>query len=185
MTTPDPSVPDFLAGSGPQQSDMQSLWVNPAAFFQQRVIFRASQTAGVTNLPGAGTYTTIAYDTILEDPYSGWSSGAHNWTAPAGYSGWYQATCTVFVQAPGASGVGLKIQYLVASAGTGTLTCTILPSAAPGAGEATWYFYLFGGQDAVSVQAGVQNASGILGGVNTSDSPAGQVSTFELCWISS
>ena len=51
MTTPAPSVPSFLAGFGPQQSDMQSLWVNPAAFFQQKVVFRATQTTTATTLP--------------------------------------------------------------------------------------------------------------------------------------
>jgi hypothetical protein len=184
MTTPLPSLPDFLAGFGPQQSDLQSLWVNAAAFFQQRVVFRASQTGTITNLPNSGAFATIAYDTILEDPYSGWSSGAHNWTPPAGYSGWYQVTATVFVQAPGVAGVGLKLQTLAASTGSGTLVTVIVPSATVGAAEATWYVYLTGGQDAVSVQAGVQNAGTIIGGVNTNDTPSGQLSTMELSWIS-
>ena len=84
MTTPAPSVPSFLAGFGPQQSDMQSLWVSPAAFFQQKVVFRATQATTATTLPSAGTTTAIAYDNIIEDPYSGWDATNKNWAAPAG-----------------------------------------------------------------------------------------------------
>lgn len=182
MTTPVPSVPDFLAGSGPQQSDMQSLWVNPAAFFQQRVIFRASQTSGATSLPAAGTYETITYNNIIEDPYSGWNGSTHAWTPPAGYSGWYQFTATVIMQSPGAAGVGLKIQILDAAVSTGPLTVTMLPSAAVGGGEATFYVYLIGGQDGVAVQAGLQNSSGAVSTNATATS--GQAPTFEACWIS-
>lgn len=178
MTIPVPSVPNFLAGSGPQQSDFQSLWVNAAAFFQQRVIFRASQTASTTTLPPSGAFTTVKYDTVIEDPYSGWSASAHNWTAPVGYSGWYQITATVFIQAPGVTGVGLKIQTLTASQGTGSLVCVVVPSLTVGAAEATWYQYLVGGQEAVAVQAAIQNPGSSMTLV-TNDSPAGQQSTVE------
>lgn len=175
-------MPDFLAGFGPQQSDLQSLWVNAAAFFQQRVVFRASQTSGATSLPASGAFTTVAYNNIIEDPYSGWSSGAHNWTAPAGYSGWYQVTATVFIQSPGVSGVGLKIQTLTAGTGSGSLVTVIVPSATIGGAEATWMVYLVGGQDAVSVQAGLQNSASPISTNATATS--GQAPTFEITWIS-
>ena len=55
----------------------------------------ASQTTTATSLPDSGAATTIGFDTVAEDPYSGWDSGTFLWTPPAGYSGWYQATLTV------------------------------------------------------------------------------------------
>jgi hypothetical protein len=181
MTTPAESVPDFLTGLGPQQSDIAALWPDPAAFFQQRVLFRARQTASTTSLPAAGTMTTIAYDTIDEDPYGGWSAGSHNWTAPAGFSGWYQATATVITQQAGAAGVALQIQTLAAGSGSGKLVSVIVPVTTVGGAEATWMVYLIGGADAIAIQAAIQNSAGAI---STNDSAAGQYSTFELTWVS-
>jgi hypothetical protein len=184
MTTPAPSVPDFLAGFGPQQSDMESLWVTAAAFFQQKVVFRATETVTATTLPSAGTTTAIGFDNIIEDPYSGWSATNENWTPPLGYSGWYLVTLTVWVTAPGATETVLVPHLAGAAAGNAVdgypLTCIVLPNGASGA-EAYWYVYLVGGSDAIAGAAAILNSSSSV----TTDLTAGQNSSMEIIWISS
>lgn len=183
MTTPLPSVPDFLAGYGPQQSDWQSLWVNAAAFFQQRVVFRATQATTPTTLPSSGAVTVIAYDNIIEDPYSGWNATLHQWFAPAGYSGWYQVTVTVWVVAPTAQQAVLQ-PYITGGAASDlasgiALNATVIPEAAAGS-EGTYYPYLVGGQDSISGAGSIQNYASNL---NT-NLAAGESSSIEIVWIS-
>lgn len=184
MTTPSPSIPDFLSGFGPQQPDWQSQWVNAAAFFQQRVVFRATQTTTATTLPSSGAVTVIAYDNIIEDTYGGWNSGSHLWTPPVVGSGWYQVTVTVFVTAPGATGVYLSPYVQAAAAldpyrSTPLVSC-VIPNA-PGGAEGTWYVYLAGGLDTVSGAGSVQNSAGNV----TCNLTAGQQSSMEIVWIGS
>ena len=185
MTTPVPSVPDFLAGFGPQQSDWQSLWVNAAAFFQQRVIFRATQSGTATTLPSSGSITTITYDNILEDPYSGWSASTHRWTAPAGYSGWYQVTVTVWVTAPSSAQVVLE-PYVQTTAAASNIAqgyplTAVVTGTSAAAAEGTFYPYLTGGLDAVYGAAAIKNASASV----STDLTAGTQSSLEICWVSS
>jgi hypothetical protein len=173
-----PAVPDFIPGYGPQQSDMQTLWVNPATFFRTRVVFRATQATTATTIPDSGAYTTIAYDNILEDPYSGWSASAHKWTAPAGYSGWYLATMCVFIASAAnndilAANIGGSPQVEPAAASA--------QSNAAGGAVAANYAYLTGGQDALWGTAALLNASA---SVSTSLT-AGEQSSLEIIWISS
>ena len=184
MTTPVPSVPDFIAGYGPQQSDFQGWWVNAAAFFQQRVIFRAVQASSATTLPSSGAVVTIAYDDILEDPYSGWSATSYNWTAPLGYSGWYQVTVTVWVTASGADNIVLS-PYIIGDAASNAmsgypLASVVIPNGQGGA-EGTYYVYLTSGQDAVSGGASVTNSSSSV----STDLSTGTQSSLEIVWISS
>jgi hypothetical protein len=186
VTTPSPGVPDFIAGYGPQQSDFQSWWVNSAAFFQQRVIFRALQSTTATTLPDSGDAVNIEFDDVLEDPYSGWDSVHHTWTPPAGYSGWYLVTLTVIMAAaPSASSITLST-YVEQNGGVilFPLASTVL---AGGSGAATCgnggaqYVYLTGGQDIVAGKAAIQNAAA---GLDTSVT-AGQQPAIEIVWISS
>lgn len=186
MTTPAPSVPDFLAGYGPQQSDMQSLWTNPAAFFQQRVIFRASQTTTATSLPASAAITTIGFDNIIEDPYSGWNASTHEWLSPLGLSGWYQVTLTVAIVGTGASGVVLVPSIQCSSGTAGNLAQgyplgeTVCSSSSESAVESTWYLYLVGGHDAVYGAASIQNSSSAV----LTSLTAGYNSSMEAVWIS-
>lgn len=182
MTTPAPGVPDFTAGYGPQQSDFQSWWVNAAAFFQQRVIFRALQSTTATSIPDTGNPTTIGFDDVLEDPYSGWDDVHYTWTPPAGYSGWYMVTLQVFMAAaPGGTSITLST-YVEQNGGVTLfpLASTTIAGAAMGNGGAQ-YVYLTGGQDIVAGKAAIQNAAASL---DTSVT-AGQQSAIEIVWISS
>lgn len=174
-----PSIPHFVAGTGLQQPGMETLWVSPATFFEDRVVFRADQLVTATSLPSSGAVTKIAYDNVIEDPYSGWSPTNYWWTAPAGYSGWYQVTVTVCTVAPAAEEI-ILIPYL-ASAIIGNIPVAgvVLPEEAAGA-AGTWYVYLVGGQDAIHGAAAINNASANL----DTDLTAGQNSTLEVVWCS-
>jgi hypothetical protein len=176
MTTP--SVPDFIPGYGLQQADFQTLWVNPATFFRTRVVFRATQANAATTLPDTGAYTVIAYDNIIEDPYSGWSASTHKWTAPAGYSGWYLATMCVY------TGASANNDILAANIGgspqTEPATAVALGTGAGGTVAAN-YAYLVGGQDALWGTAALLNASSSI----STSLTAGQQSSLEILWISS
>jgi hypothetical protein len=185
MTTPAQSVPDFIAGFGPQQGDMAVLWSDAAAFFQQRVVFRASQTTTATTLPSTGVVTQILYDNIIEDPHAGWNAGTKYWVCPAGCQGWYQVTTTLYVTGSGGPAQEIVCTYVQTPNGTGNpvngipLVLTVIP-ASPSGGEATAYVYLNAG-DSVGGAGAVFNSSLNL----TTDLVAGQNSTIEVIWISS
>ena len=173
-----PAVPQFLAGYGPQQGDMLALWTDAARFYQNRVIYRVSQTQTATTMSGGG-YANIKFDTMLEDPYRAWNSGYY-FVAP--FEGWYQVTTTITTAAPGVAQCALFITIISSAAGNPTagigITVTNLP-AAGGQGEAVWAVYLSAG-NTVEVQAAVTGVAS----VNTNLS-AGQQSSMEVMWISS
>jgi hypothetical protein len=94
MTFSPPAVPVFPAGYGPLPADFNA-WVQATLGFQSDgVIFRAEQHTAQAF--AAGT-TIITYDTVLEDPFSGWNAGSHQWLAP--FTGLYRVTLTVVVNA--------------------------------------------------------------------------------------
>jgi hypothetical protein len=175
-TFPPPFVPVFPAGYGPQATDFGTWWANNAGFLQNRVVFRASQTTTATSLPDSGAVTTIGYDNVLEDPYSGWDSGTFLWTPPAGYSGWYQVTMTIRTVALSAL---VNLRASLAGSYTYQLTC-LQGSSTDGGVSATYGVYLTGGQDSAGAAGQLLNSGS---NVNTSLT-AGQNSTLEICWLS-
>jgi len=100
MSLSPPLIPVFPAGYGPLPADFDT-WVQDSfGFLTAQVVFRAEQHTTQT-LNG---FTPITYDTILEDPYSGWNAFTGEWLAP--FSGWYEitlghsiATATVITEA--------------------------------------------------------------------------------------
>lgn len=93
---PPPLVPVFPAGYGPTPTDMNN-WIQSTLGFQTTgIVFRAEQHTAQTT--GTATFTVVNYDTIVEDPYGGWSASstgnqpAHSWLAP--YTGYYEVTIT-------------------------------------------------------------------------------------------
>lgn len=181
MTTfPPPVVPVFQPGFCPQQADFTSLWQNTAAFFQNRVVARVSQTTTPTTLPSSGALTVIGFDTVLEDPYSGWTgSPSFQWGPPAGYSGWYQVTITV--RTGFATSVDLYVYLNTPALGASApVTGAQLASNVSAGASGTFTTYLVGGQDAVQGAARLQNSSANVGTSLT----AGQQSTLEVVWLS-
>lgn len=169
-----PVVPVFAAGSGPTETVMDSLWYQTASFLQNGVVLRVSQTTTATTLPDTGAVTTIGYDNVIEDPYSGWDSGTYLWTPPAGYSAWYQVTLTIRM-----AGLAALTDLRPALAGTWTYNLTTLQSQDGGA-CATFIVYLVGGQDTVGGACQLLNS-----GANKSTSlTSGQQSAMEIVFIS-
>lgn len=176
-----PSYPNFIAGSGPQQGDMQSVFQLPLAFFQQRVVFRAIQALAATTLPSSGSLVNIAFDVIQEDPYSGWQVTATNqWTAP--FSGWYKVTLNVWTVAPASANVVLlpEIRTSAVTMNSGPAVGIPLSNTLGGGGEISWTIYMVGGSDTVTGNAAIQNSAG---NVNTSQ-VAGRQSSMEIIWLS-
>ncbi len=174
-----PVVPVFLAGTGPAATDMNTFWYQTASFLQNRIVLRVSQTTTATSLPSAGTQTTIEFDDVLEDPYSGWSSSSHSWTPPSGYSGWYE--CTFTLRTVTLANL-VDLSGVIIAAGTAYDTKIAQGQSNAGAGVcASVTAYLVGAQDSVSAAGRLLNSSSA---VNTSLT-SGQQSTLEVVWISS
>jgi hypothetical protein len=173
-------VPVFAAGYDPQQADFTTWWQQPALFFQYGIVARVSQTLSTTTLPSSGNVTTIGFDTVLEDPYSGFNSTTAAWTPPMGYSGWYQVTLTVFTSAPVANLVTLQPQLGGASTYARLQAIEGSSSTSRPAGcSAAFGVYLFGGASSVNGQCRLLNAS-----VNsTTGTVAGVNSTMEITWL--
>lgn len=89
----DPQTPIFPAGYGPLPADFDGWVQTPLSFLTGKVVFRGELSTATTWTNSANTL--IPFNTIDEDPYSGWSSGSHSWTCPAGCSGTYVVTMTV------------------------------------------------------------------------------------------
>jgi hypothetical protein len=176
-TFPDAVIPFFPAGYQPQQSDFTTWWYDNAAFLQNRVVFRARQATTATTLPASGAATVIGYDAIDEDPYSGWTgTPTFAWMPPAGYSGWYQVTTTLFTAIVGAA-VDLRPSVLGSYAYT---LATVQGATTHGNGaEGTFTVYLIGGQDTVQGGGAQLNAGASL----LTSLTAGQQSSLEITWL--
>lgn len=180
MTTPTPQVPYYISGANPQQGDIYSLVTNPMSFYQQRMVLRVRQTVTGTSLPAAGTNTVIAFDTVDEDPYSGWSSGSHSWTPPAGFSGWFAVTISLFGPSNGHNNIFLATSVSMAGFGSGVLgVLPVLGATVPGGVAGMVWGYLIGGQDAVQGFGQIINsAAAFVLGTTT-----GQQSSMEIIWL--
>lgn len=91
---PPPAEPVFPAGYGPVTADMQAWAAQVLGYCANGIIFRAEQTTG-QSLTG-GTYAPLRYDSVLEDPFSGWSptatSGQAAWSWLAPWTGVFRVT---------------------------------------------------------------------------------------------
>lgn len=92
---PVPAIPVFPAGYGPLPSDFDTWVQDSLGFCTTGIVFRA-EMHGSQSLPG-GSNTPVQYDTIAEDPYSGWNASTFRWTAP--WTGWYEVTVTATITA--------------------------------------------------------------------------------------
>lgn len=175
-----PSVPDFIAGYAPQQADFESWWVGPATFFLDKVVARVTQQSTTTSLPDSAALTKIKFDTVDEDPYSGWNGTTFEWQAPAGYSGWYLVTFRCSVTGA-ADNVALALQLATTYNTDGYLDTVVEQPVPAGASPAcsSQYVFLAGGQDSVWAEAAIVNSSSALSTVTTT----GLYPTMEICWV--
>jgi hypothetical protein len=100
MTGTAPPPPQIPAGWQPLPADMDYWIGTPLEYLVTRPAFRAQMEAPVSLAPGG--FTVIPLDTILEDPYGGWSASGISWTCPNGCAGWYDVTLTAATASMGA-----------------------------------------------------------------------------------
>lgn len=182
MTVTAPMVPQIPAGFTPFQADLTAWITTPFTFLSTKVMFRA-QLQGTMAL-GANAYTLAQFDTILEDPYGGWSAagsgsqGAWTWLCPPGCSGWYEITMTGLTASQGVatSAVGAALwvdgsEYQLGSMSPGVNGNT-------SGSEGTVLVPLTGGADYVAMHIYSLDA------VNT-PALAGRYPSMEVAWIGS
>lgn len=147
MTLPaPPAIPSFATGfTDTTPAYFDGLVQAPLSFLAGQVVFRAHQTSGQALTT---SFEFITYDTVDEDPYSGWSGSAFAWTPP--YTGWYSVTTTCSVSTA-------SVSLRVAVGQTGTLlyegTGALLAGAVLGEGSAAAVVLLAGGTDFITGQA--------------------------------
>lgn len=180
MPVTDPITPVFPAGYGPFAADFTTWVTSPMTFLATKVMFRA-QLQGGQSL-GAGN-TLAAYDTILEDPYGGWSAAgsgsqpANSWLAPAGCSGWYEVTLTSWTANPANSTTDLETVLFLD--GSIYQECS---------GDWAVNGHAAGscGSVPVPLLGGVDYVQGYIGTSTASSTPTtnGQWPSIEIVWIS-
>ncbi len=149
-----PALPQFPAGLGPQPSDFAG-WVTDTLGFQTAgIIFRAEQTVQQAFASG-GTSYTLAYDTVLEDPYGGWTGTSpppgfpdYAWIAP--YSGILEVE--VFCSLAAAT-ANMQVSVLVSGATAYAATQAEQFSATLGGGSSFLRVPVLGGLDYIQAQA--------------------------------
>jgi hypothetical protein len=169
----DPVTPVFPAGSGPLPADFDA-WVQaPFTFLTSKVVFRAQLQGGMSLSAGENI---VPYDTILEDPYSGWNSGTSQWTCPAGCSGWYGVTMTAWSNSAGINTD--LIESVLYLNGSVYQECSgdwgVNGHATGSSGSVP--ISLYGGQDAIS--GSIFSSAAV--GVPTTN---GQYPSIEVCWL--
>ena len=165
-------VPSFPAGYGPVPTDFDS-WVQaPLAALTSRVVFRAAKTNSQTLAAGNNT---IQFNSIIEDPFSGWNATTYTWTPPAAWSGTYIVRAGIVTGGTAGGRIGVLIGLNGSALYTLDTTWTSPSIANAACGEAP--VQLVGGQDQVSI-LGYSTV-----GVNVG-TPAGEQCTVEVTWYS-
>ena len=174
------STPHGTAGLGQQYANLTYLISDSFGFLTSKAVFRGTQAVS-QSLSASVVSNTITLDTVLEDPYGGWTGSPwYYWMPPQGVSGWFLCVGNVFTTAPATANA---TNPLVATNGAdnyaGSLTSN--PSVAHACGRPVIAMvYLLGGVNLVQLQAV------LAGGANLATSvTAGTNSHLEICWISS
>lgn len=117
-----PAIPTFYAG---QDSVTQlNVMRDALSFMLAKVAFRARRAA--TGTVTKGGHTLVPWDTIDEDPYSGWAAGSPTiYTVQA--PGWYLCVGTVSL-----AGTGANNTILIPAIGINGGSQTGQPSGGPG-----------------------------------------------------
>lgn len=163
-----PAIPQF---AGNPTTTLMDAWIQaPLGFQTQGILFRAERHASQSLT--ASTNNVIDYDTVLEDPYSGWNSGTFKWFAP--YTGWYEITVTGAITA-----ATMIIAPLVISIGGNTV-----------AGSGVQCLSTFPGIASASLLVGLSGNGGwVQGGLYvsataTTNTANGRYSTIEVSFVS-
>ena len=178
-TTPAPAPPQIPAGYAPVQADLTAWVTTPFSFLAGATLFRG-QLQGTEALSG---WTLAELDTVLEDPYGGWSAtatgsqAAWSWLCPAGCSGWYEITLDGLTNAQSGTAEVWTALYVDGAAyqvASGSLGSTAVASGSSG----TIAVPLLGGSDYVSMYV---YSSGSV----STPAAAGRYPSMEIAFVSS
>lgn len=178
MTAPQPQIPLFIAGAQPAPSDFNSWIQAPFAWLTSKVVFRAELSAATTWIQGANTL--IPYNSILEDPFSGWNPGTFSWTPPAQGTGTYEVSITASAAAASDATTALRAVLYLNGSALYTMSTTQASQSQSCLTGGSAPLQLYGGQDSVSAYAFWNTTGGNGSAVTT----AGQRSTLEITWLS-
>lgn len=178
---PVPSVPVFYAGQAPtaQLNNMG----NAFSFLLAKQVFRARRVATGTVTKGATTL--VPWDTIDEDPYTGWAAGAPTKYIVPG-AGWFLCVGTVSVTGTGAAGTALIPDFSIQGTSPtgvgspgweGPQFC--IPTSAPQCSTGYWEGYCNAG-DSVELGAFLSSEPAANFAWQTA---AGQQSRIEILWM--
>jgi hypothetical protein len=175
LSPPAPVV--WTAGSFPQPADFNTNIRDALNFTLAKTVLRARQSVAQSIPNNTGTILTL--DTLIEDTYSGWTSGASNkYTAQA--DGLYLVSLTYV--STGGNGAGSVISPFLQVTGSafyqGEQAAT--PSLTNWATGACWILPLRGGVDYVQPQAFQLSGAAL----NTVASSLGTASAMEIEWLS-
>ena len=101
-------------------------------YLEQPPMFSARQTATATATGATPAWTTIGFDSIDGDPYSGWNASSVVWYVP--FASWWQTTVRVAFAFNATGFRGAGIGY---SATTPDANAQVLLPAVPSSGNAT------------------------------------------------
>jgi hypothetical protein len=167
---PVPSPPVFTAGTPPVPATFTGWITDTLGFCTAGIVFRAQQQ--VTQSFSANTQTVVTFDTVLEDPYSGWNAASHEWLAPA--TGWYEVTSTLVINSLNAT---LTNTIFLSGVTQYAFSAIAESSSYPGGACASAYVPLVIGQDFVQVRL-FATAAG-----STDVSSAGFYSSLEISFV--
>lgn len=167
---PLPVPPVFPAGYAPVVADFTNWVTDSLGFCTAGVMFRAEQQTAQSF--SANTQTIVTFDTVFEDPYGGWSSGTHAWTAPV--SGWYEVTSTLIIAASAGT---LATQVFLSGTEQFTASAANVPAGNAGGAAAAWWVPMIAGTDFVQVRLLMTSA----GATNATE---GLRSTLEISFVS-
>jgi hypothetical protein len=167
----------WTAGQAPQAADFNTNIRDAFNFTSSKTVFAARQTAA-QSIPNNAT-AVLTLDTVIEDTYSGWTSGAGNkYTAQA--DGLYLVTCRYC--STGGNGAGAVAAAFIRLNGTDAAEGEqhAIASMTNWATCVAWLVSLRSGTDFVQ-PAAFQTSGAAL---NTVASSLGNSSHMEVQWIS-
>jgi hypothetical protein len=178
---PAPAVPQIPAGWKPVQADMDSWVTTPFSFLAAPAVFRGQLQAAGTAASG---WRLMQLDTVLEDPYTGWSATltasqpAFSWLCPAGCSGWYEVSVTGHTANQGGAADTAAVAVYLDGSLYSEAAALQAPNGTPSGCS---------GAVMVPLLAGIDYLQMFLFSTASVAAPAtaGQFPTMEIAWISS
>lgn len=173
MTTwPPAAIPVFPAGYGPQVADLDTWIQNNFGWISTGALLRVQQTTGGGQALASGG-NILAFNSVLEDPWGGWSAGSNAWFAPV--TGLYEITVTAMTVA---AAIWVSAQVQVSGSAAIEGGADLCPSGTAGGGICSVVVPLVAGFD--FVQGGVN----VSASATTDTTSAARFPSMEIALVS-